>query len=139
VLPGKKAIVSSRVPGRAFSVLALPDQTVDEGEELMWVESRQPGDPPPTIMLPAPMAGLIAKVDMSVDIASETRLADSTITRMPTGPLRTRTPKIARMPMKTAELMKTMRMHQKMIQNKQGIQIRSYPRYEMKCFVKDYS
>jgi hypothetical protein len=36
------------------------------------------------------------------------------------------------MPMKTAELMKTMRMHQKMIQNKQGIQIRSYPRYEMK-------
>jgi multidrug efflux pump subunit AcrA (membrane-fusion protein) len=66
VLPGKKAIVSSRVPGRAFSVLALPDQTVDEGEELMWVESRQPGDPPPTIMLPAPMAGLIAKVDIAV-------------------------------------------------------------------------
>jgi multidrug efflux pump subunit AcrA (membrane-fusion protein) len=66
VLPGKKAIVSSRVPGRAFSVLALPDQTVDEGEELMWVESRQPGDPPPTIMLVAPMAGLIAKVDIAV-------------------------------------------------------------------------
>ena len=66
VLPGKKAIVSSRVPGRAYSVLALPDQTVDEGEELMWVESRQPGDPPPTIMLPAPMAGLIAKVDIAV-------------------------------------------------------------------------
>jgi multidrug efflux pump subunit AcrA (membrane-fusion protein) len=66
VLPGKKAIVSSRVPGRAFSVLALPDQTVEEGEELMWVESRQPGDPPPTIMLPAPMAGLIAKVDIAV-------------------------------------------------------------------------
>jgi len=66
VLPGKKAIVSSRVPGRAYSVLALPDQTVDEGEELMWVESRQPGDPPPTIMLAAPMAGLIAKVDIAV-------------------------------------------------------------------------
>lgn len=66
VLPGKKAIVSSRVPGRAFSVLALPDQEVDEGEELMWVESRQPGDPPPTIMLPAPMAGIIAKVDIAV-------------------------------------------------------------------------
>ncbi len=66
VLPGKKAIVSSRIPGRAFSVLALPDQDVDEGEELMWVESRQPGDPPPTIMLSAPMAGTIAKVDVSV-------------------------------------------------------------------------
>jgi membrane fusion protein, heavy metal efflux system len=66
VLPGKKAVVSSRVQGRAFSVLALPDQTVEEGEELMWVESRQPGDPPPTIMLPAPMAGIIAKVDIAV-------------------------------------------------------------------------
>ncbi|CAN5787221.1 hypothetical protein BH11VER1_BH11VER1_37720 [soil metagenome] len=66
VLPGRKAIVSSRVPGRAYSVLAIPDQTVDAGEELMWVESRQPGDPPPTIMLTAPMAGLIAKVDIAV-------------------------------------------------------------------------
>ena len=66
VLPGKKAVVSSRIPGRVFSVLALPDQEVDEGEELMWVESRQPGDPPPTVMLAAPMAGLIAKVNVSV-------------------------------------------------------------------------
>lgn len=66
VLPGKKAIVSSRVPGRAYSVLALPDQEVDVDDELMWVESRQPGDPPPTIKLTAPMAGLIAKVDIAV-------------------------------------------------------------------------
>lgn len=66
VLPGQKAIVSSRIPGRAFSVLALPDQEVDEGEELMWVESRQPGDPPPTVMLAAPIAGTIAKVDIVV-------------------------------------------------------------------------
>lgn len=65
ILPGRKAIVSSRIPGRAFSVLALPDQQVEEGDELAWVESRQPGDPPPTIMLPAPMAGLISKVDIS--------------------------------------------------------------------------
>lgn len=65
VLPGKKAIVSSRIPGRAFSVLALPDQEVDQDEELMWVESRQPGDPPPTIMLGAPIAGTIAKVNIS--------------------------------------------------------------------------
>ncbi len=66
VLPGKKAVVSSRIPGRVFSILALPDQDVDEGEELMWVESRQPGDPPPTVMLAAPMAGLIAKVNVAV-------------------------------------------------------------------------
>lgn len=66
VLPGKRAVVSSRIPGRVFSVLALPDQEVEEGEELMWVESRQPGDPPPTIMLEAPMAGHISKVDIAV-------------------------------------------------------------------------
>lgn len=66
VLPGKKAIVSSRIPGRAFSVLALPDQQVTQGEELMWVESRQPGDPPPTVMLEAPMDGLISKVNIAV-------------------------------------------------------------------------
>ena len=66
VLPGKRAVVSSRIPGRAFSVLALPHQQVEEGDELMWVERRQPGDPPPTIMLPAPMSGLVSKVDIAV-------------------------------------------------------------------------
>lgn len=66
ILPGKRAVVSSRVPGRAYSVLALPDQLVDEREELMWVESRQPGDPPPRIMLEAPISGIIARVDIAV-------------------------------------------------------------------------
>lgn len=65
VLPGKKAVLSSRIAGRAYSVLALPDQQVDEGDELVWVESRQPGDPPPTVMLPSPMGGIIAKVDIA--------------------------------------------------------------------------
>jgi len=66
VLPGQKAIVSSRIAGRAFSVLALPDQAVDQGEELMWVESRQPGNPPPTVMLEAPIEGTISKLDIVV-------------------------------------------------------------------------
>lgn len=66
VLPGKKAIVSSRIPGRVFSVLALPTQEVDEGDEVAWIESRQPGDPPPTVPLVAPMAGLVSKVDIAV-------------------------------------------------------------------------
>ena len=66
VLPGKRAIVSSRIPGRAYSILALPDQRVAEHQELMWVESRQPGDPPPKVMLEAPMSGIITKVDIAV-------------------------------------------------------------------------
>lgn len=63
VLPGKRAVVSSRIPGRAFSVLVIPDQEVTEGDEVLWVESRQPGDPPPTTMLAAPMSGLISTVN----------------------------------------------------------------------------
>lgn len=66
VMPGKKAIVSSRISGRAFSVLAVPHQQVQEGDEVAWVESRQPGDPPPTVMLPAPISGMVSKVDIVV-------------------------------------------------------------------------
>ncbi|MBL9116410.1 MAG: efflux RND transporter periplasmic adaptor subunit [Verrucomicrobiaceae bacterium] len=65
VLPGKKGIVSSRIPGRAYSVLVIPHQQVDEGDEVAWVESRQPGDPPPVVKLEAPISGLISKVSIS--------------------------------------------------------------------------
>jgi cobalt-zinc-cadmium efflux system membrane fusion protein len=64
VLPGKRAIVSSRIPGRAFSVLVIPHQEVEEGAEVAWIESRQPGDPPPIVKLEAPMAGFISKVNL---------------------------------------------------------------------------
>ena len=62
VLAGKRAVVSSRIAGRAFSVLVTPDQEIAEGDEVAWIESRQPGDPPPTVMLPSPMAGTVASV-----------------------------------------------------------------------------
>lgn len=65
VLPGKKAIVSSRIPGRAFSVLVIPHTEVDAGAEVAWVESRQPGDPPPVIKLEAPIAGMVSKVNIA--------------------------------------------------------------------------
>lgn len=65
VLPGKRAVVSSRIPGRAFSVLALPHQQVEEGDEVAWIESRQPGDPPPVVKLEAPIAGFISRVNLA--------------------------------------------------------------------------
>lgn len=65
VLPGKKGVVSSRVAGRAQSVIALPDMQCDEGDELVWVESRLAGDPPPVVRLDAPMAGTIARVNVA--------------------------------------------------------------------------
>lgn len=65
VLPGKKAVVSSRIEGRAFSVIVVPHTEVDAGAEVAWVESRQPGDPPPVIKLEAPIAGMISKVNIA--------------------------------------------------------------------------
>ena len=54
VLPGKTAVLSSRVAGRAQTVIALPDMICAEGDELVWMESRQAGDPPPVVRLDAP-------------------------------------------------------------------------------------
>lgn len=64
VLPGKKAIVSSRISGRAFSVIVIPHQEVESGAEVAWVESRQPGDPPPVVKLTAPIGGMVSKVNI---------------------------------------------------------------------------
>jgi biotin carboxyl carrier protein len=65
VLPGNRAIVSSRIPGRAFSVLVIPHQEVEVDAEVAWVESRQPGDPPPVIKLTAPISGMVSKVNIA--------------------------------------------------------------------------
>ncbi|MES2707852.1 MAG: efflux RND transporter periplasmic adaptor subunit [Verrucomicrobiota bacterium] len=65
VLPGRKAVVSSRIAGRALSVQALPHTPCQAGDELLWVESRQPGDPPPTVKIEAPISGIIAEVKIA--------------------------------------------------------------------------
>ncbi len=61
VLPDRRAVVSTRIEGRAQSVLGKPDMKCEAGDELLWVESRQPGDPPPVIRVDAPIAGIIAR------------------------------------------------------------------------------
>ena len=65
VLPGRKAVVSSRISGRAVQVKARPDHTVKAGDPLIVVESRQAGDPPPQIILTAPMDGLVVELDIA--------------------------------------------------------------------------
>jgi cobalt-zinc-cadmium efflux system membrane fusion protein len=66
VLPGKRAVVSSRIPGRTHSVLVVPHQKVKAGDEVAWVESRQPGDPPPKVVLSAPIDGLVSSVSIAL-------------------------------------------------------------------------
>ncbi len=66
VLPGNSAIVSTRIPGRVHSLLARPHVETQQGDELLWIESRQPGDPPPVIKITAPISGLISQVNVAV-------------------------------------------------------------------------
>src|SRR6186713_3369830 len=63
VLPGRSAIVSTRVPGRVLSVSVEPDRLVEKGAEVARIESRQPGEPPPSVRIDAPLSGLVAKLD----------------------------------------------------------------------------
>ncbi|HEX2747020.1 MAG TPA: efflux RND transporter periplasmic adaptor subunit [Verrucomicrobiales bacterium] len=65
VLPDKRAVVSTRVSGRATSVIGREDMKCQANDELLWVESRQPGDPPPVIRVNAPISGIIAKVNVA--------------------------------------------------------------------------
>lgn len=62
VYPGHRAVVSSRIPGRAAEVFVRIDHAIKKGEVAVTVESRQPGDPPPTVRLTAPLSGIVSAV-----------------------------------------------------------------------------
>jgi len=62
-IPGRVAAVSSRVPGRITELKAIPGDDVALGQDVARLESRQPGDPPPSILLKAPIAGLVTRVE----------------------------------------------------------------------------
>jgi len=62
VLPGHRAVVSSRIAGRAVEVRAHHDHAIKADETAVIVESRQFGEPPPRIELPAPIAGTVSAV-----------------------------------------------------------------------------
>jgi len=65
VAPGHRAVVSSRISGRAVEVDAHIDTLVKKGQTALTVESRQPGDPPPVIKLTAPIDGLVSAVNVA--------------------------------------------------------------------------
>lgn len=64
VAPGKRAVVSSRVAGRVASVEAHIDTRIKMASEALTIEARQPGDPPPRIRIPAPISGIVSKVNV---------------------------------------------------------------------------
>jgi multidrug efflux pump subunit AcrA (membrane-fusion protein) len=65
-IPANRSVLSSRISGRAVEVNAFEGDFVKEGDVLVKVESRQPGNPPPTIELRAPKAGLVIESHVRV-------------------------------------------------------------------------
>ncbi|MEM7603487.1 MAG: efflux RND transporter periplasmic adaptor subunit [Verrucomicrobiota bacterium] len=65
-IPASRSALSSRIPGRVVALNAFVGDTVKSGDVLAKVESRQPGNPPPTIELKALQSGLV--VDSHVRI-----------------------------------------------------------------------
>lgn len=58
-IPENHAVLSSRIPGRIIGLEAREGDVVTRGQPIARVESRQPGDPPPSIELQAPISGLV--------------------------------------------------------------------------------
>ena len=61
-MPQKRSTLSSRIPGRVAETNLMVGTYVTKGEKLVLIESRQPGDPPPTVWLTAPADGTILSV-----------------------------------------------------------------------------
>jgi multidrug efflux pump subunit AcrA (membrane-fusion protein) len=68
VIPERRAVVASRIPGRVMEIRTVLGTVVQAGADVLRLESRQPGDPPPSVWLKAPAGGLVT--------ASETRLGE---------------------------------------------------------------
>lgn len=58
-IPSSRSVLSSRIAGRVSALNAFEGDTVEAGEVLAVVESRQLGDPPPSVELKAPQGGLV--------------------------------------------------------------------------------
>jgi cobalt-zinc-cadmium efflux system membrane fusion protein len=77
-IPEKHAVLSSRIPGRIVGLEAREGDMVTAGQTIARVESRQPGDPPPTIELKAPISGLVVEshVRLGEPVEPEKELLD---------------------------------------------------------------
>lgn len=63
-IPNKQSVVSSRIPGRVVSLAVNPGESVRAGQELLKIESRQAGDPPPVIAFKALIDGTVCELDV---------------------------------------------------------------------------
>lgn len=60
-IPSRKSVISSRIPGRVIKLAAHEGDIVEANAAIVDIESLQPGNPPPTISLKAPLPGMVMK------------------------------------------------------------------------------
>lgn len=60
-IPARKSVISSRIPGRVIRLAAFEGDIVEANASIVDIESLQPGNPPPTISLKAPLPGMVMK------------------------------------------------------------------------------
>ena len=65
-IPEKRAVVASRIPGRIMEIKTVLGTMVQAGADVARLESRQPGDPPPSVWLKAPASGLVTTSDARI-------------------------------------------------------------------------
>ncbi len=58
-VPERRAVVASRIPGRVMEIKTTFGTMVEKGLDIVRIESRQAGDPPPSVWLKSPLSGLI--------------------------------------------------------------------------------
>ena len=60
-IPERRAVVASRIPGRIVELKTTLGTMVEANADVARLESRQAGDPPPSIWLKAPTSGLVTE------------------------------------------------------------------------------
>ncbi len=60
-IPSSHAVVSTRIPGHVTELNVIAGDFVKKGDPILKVQSRQAGNPPPTITLFAPSSGIVAE------------------------------------------------------------------------------
>ena len=60
-IPERRAVVASRIPGRIVELKTTLGTMVEANTDVARLESRQAGDPPPSIWLKAPTSGLVTE------------------------------------------------------------------------------
>ncbi len=69
--PDRRAHVTTRISGRIQELLVRVGDRVDKGQKLGAIQSRQLGDPPPTVEVDAPTGGVVNERSVSLGDAVE--------------------------------------------------------------------